>query len=268
MHEGFFAETLAELRGLHGPALGSLRVERAVVGAVFSGVKLSDGRGGMAATPRRQGAAAAEERGQPPPGALRGVSVLELLSCWPREPFARSLALAALSALSAPWLDERRYRAVFDRDALELVRIAPGAAVTIVGAFHRYIDRLRGLPGIRLRVLELRPETLRPEDMPLFVPVERAGQALADCDVLLITGLTLANMTLGGLLDRAKPGTRIAVVGPSASILPDALFRRRVSLVGGGVLTDPDAALELMSQGAHARHLYASCSRRVNLFPR
>jgi uncharacterized protein (DUF4213/DUF364 family) len=267
MDESLFKETLADLARLHGSRLEALRVERAVVGVVFSGVKLSDGSGGMAGTPRREGPAAAADRDLPPPGDLRGRPVLSLLRPWPAEPFRRSLALAALSALSSAWLKPDRYRVVYDRDALDLAELGPGVRATIVGAFHRYIDRLRLVPGVRLHVLEMRPSALRPEDMPYYVPAEAADKVVPQSDWVIITGLTLANMTLCGLLALARPGARIMVVGPSASILPDALFRRKVALVGGGLMTASDAALDLLSQGAYARHLYAGCARRINLLP-
>ena len=265
---GILAETLADLRALHGAALEDLRVEEAVVGVVFSAIKLSDGRGGMAGTPRLDARQPPPEPGRPPPGALVGSRVLSLLEPWPEDPYRRALAVAALSALSAPFLDERRYRVVYDRDALELVDVKPGMTVTIVGAFHSYIDRLKAVPGLRLHVLELREAALRESDLPFYVPAERAQEVVPRSDALLITGLSLANGTLEGLLSLSRSEASVAVVGPSGSILPEALFRRNVRLVGGCVLTDCDAALKLLSQGASARHLYGVCARKINLSPR
>jgi uncharacterized protein (DUF4213/DUF364 family) len=261
------AETLDRLRGLHGPALAGLRIERAVVGVVFSGVKLSDGRGGMAGTPRREGGPSGREASARPPGALIGLPVLSLLEPWPEEPFRRSLAVAAVNALSAPWLEDGRYRVVYDRDALDLLELRPGMSVVMVGAFSSYIDRLGAVPGLRLKVLELREEALRPADMPLFVPASRAAEVVPACDALIITGLTAVNGTLEGLLSLAAPKAEVIVVGPSGSMLPDALFARGVRWAGGCALTDADAALELLAQGAGARNLYGACARRINLAP-
>ena len=264
---GLLAETLDGLRSLHGPALARLRIDRAVVGVVFSGVKLSDGRGGLAGTPRPGDQPYGKEVLPQPPGALAGLPVLSLLEPWPEEPYRRALAVAALNALSAPWLEGGRYRVVYDKDALDLVELRPGMTVALVGAFSSYIDRLRSAGGLRLMVLELRESAMREQDRPLYVPASRAPEVVPSCDALVITGMTVVNGTLEGLLSLARPKAAVIVVGPSGSMLPDALFRRGVRWAGGCVLTDPDAALELLAQGACARHLYGACARRINLSP-
>lgn len=266
MGEGLLRETLERLRGLHGAALAGLRVEKAVVGAVFSGVKLSDGRGGLAGTPRPEGRPSGKTDTRPP-GALAGLPVLSLLEPWPEEPYRRALAVAALNALSAPWLEGGRYRVVYDRDALDLLDLRPGMSVALVGAFSSYIDRLRSVAGLRLTVLELREAALREQDRPLYAPASDAAQVLPSCDAVVVTGMTVVNGTLEGLLALAAPEASVIVVGPSGSLLPDALFSRGVRWAGGCALTDPDAALELLAQGARARHLYGTCARRINLAP-
>ena len=265
MGGSLLAETLDQLRGLHGPALAGLRIERAVVGVGFSGVKLSDGSGGLAGTPRLEKYPSGKEASLQPPGALAGLPVLSLFEPWPEEPFRRALAVAALNALSAPWLEGGRYRVVYDRDAFDLLELRPGMSVVMVGAFSSYIDRLQAVAGLRLKVLELREAALRAEDLPLYVPASRAPEIVPGCDALIITGLTAVNGTLEGLLSLAAPKASVIVVGPSGSMLPDALFARGVRWAGGCALTDPDQALEILAQGGRARHLYGACARLINL---
>ncbi|MFA5137696.1 MAG: DUF364 domain-containing protein [Elusimicrobiota bacterium] len=260
------SETLSLLRELHGPSLERIRVSDAVVGIHFSAIKLSDGSGGMAGTPRPEDGPLPRRKCEVP-GELKGEPVLALLEPFVEEVFQRSLAVAAMNALSSPWLDHKRYRVVYDKDALDLVPLHAGMTVTLVGAFPSYIERLKSADGIRLRVLELRESAFHEEDKAYYVPAKEARAVIPDSDVLLITGLTLANETLDEFLGFLRPGTFAVVVGPSGSILPDALFRRDVSMASGCVLTDPDAALKLLSQGACARHLYGRCARKVNLSP-
>jgi len=261
---GIVGETLARLRELEGGALEGLRVERAVVGIAFTGVKLSDGRAGMAGTPHFECSRPPKAPQDRPPGALRDCPVLSLFEPWPEDPFLDSLATAALNALCSRWLEKGPYRCVWDRDALDLMDVRPGMAVTLVGAFPSYIERLKAA-GARLRVLELRESALREEHRGYFVPADRAHEVIPDSDMVLITGVTIPNGTLEDLLLLARPGAEAAVVGPSGSLLPDALFRRGATMASGCVLTQPDAALELISQGACARHLYGRCARKLNL---
>ena len=56
--------------------------------------------------------------------------------------------------------------------------------------------------------------------MEFFVPFEEASDAVPKADLLVITGTTLINDTLEGLLEMRKPGAEIVMVGPTASMLP------------------------------------------------
>ena len=53
---------------------------------------------------------------------------------------------------------------------------------------------------------------------------DRAAECVPDADLLVITGVTILNNTLPGLLEMAKPGAEILVTGPTASMLPDAFL--------------------------------------------
>jgi len=60
-------------------------------------------------------------------------------------------------------------------------------------------------------VLELEPATLEPEELPHFIPVERAAEVIPEADVLITTGTSLLNGTLEGLLQPLRPGKEAAV---------------------------------------------------------
>jgi uncharacterized protein (DUF4213/DUF364 family) len=65
-----------------------------------------------------------------------------------------------------------------------------------------------------------------------IIPIHENSHA----DVLIITGVTLVNHTLQPILAAARPDAEIAVIGPTASLLPDALFARGVRVVRGNQL--------------------------------
>lgn len=52
--------------------------------------------------------------------------------------------------------------------------------------------------------------------MKYFVPADRTDTVVPYSDLLVITGVTILNDTLPGLLEMAKPGAEIAVTGPTA----------------------------------------------------
>ncbi|HQP32408.1 MAG TPA: DUF364 domain-containing protein, partial [Deltaproteobacteria bacterium] len=92
---------------------------------------------------------------------------------------------------------------------------------------------------------------------------EKIGQA----DLLIVTGTTLINGTLEGILESAKPGAEIVVVGPSVSMLPQALFRRGVTAIGGLVCTDADRLLDILSEGGSGYHFTGSSARLTVIRP-
>ena len=87
--------------------------------------------------------------------------------------------------------------------------------VTAVGALVPIIKKLIASDS-DFSILELDPKTLKEREMKYFVPADRADTVVPYSDLLVITGVTILNDTLPGLLEMAKPGAEIAVTGPTA----------------------------------------------------
>ena len=83
--------------------------------------------------------------------------------------------------------------------------------------------------------------------------------------VVFFTGATIANSTIGGILDTVNPHAATIIVGPTASFLPDAFFRRGVDIVSGVTVTEPDRTLDLLAEGSRAHRLFYSCVRKLNI---
>lgn len=81
--------------------------------------------------------------------------------------------------------------------------------------------------------------------------------------MLVITGTTLINDTLEGLLALAKPGAQIIVVGPTASMLPDAFFRRGIKILGGVIGTRADELLDIIGEAGSGYHFFGKSAERV-----
>jgi uncharacterized protein (DUF4213/DUF364 family) len=59
----------------------------------------------------------------------------------------------------------------------------------------------------------------------------------------------MANGTVDRLLELAENARTVAMVGPTVSCVPDALFRRGVDYMGGFLIVDPDKALQVIMEG-------------------
>jgi uncharacterized protein (DUF4213/DUF364 family) len=99
--------------------------------------------------------------------------------------------------------------------------------------------------------------------MPYNIPPELAAEKVFQADILIITGTTLINDTLEGLLEQRKPGAQVIVVRPTASGLPDAFFRRGVNIVGGVMMTEPDGVLDLIAEGGSGYHFFEKGADRI-----
>lgn len=255
-----------------GPEIESLRIERAVLGIFFTGVKLNNGAGGICATPIKTVPEAvccpSSAHAMPTPGKLSGLDVRQVLRDLDRPPgLRRGLAVATLNAVTETlWMRDGPPAGaeVLGGDAFDALELRPGQSVVLVGAFPPYMRELRRR-GQPFKVLELDPATLKPEELPYYVPAAQAAQVIPFADVLITTGTTLLNDTLDGLLQLLRPGARAAIIGPTATLLAEPYARRHVAIVGGTRVTSPDTLLDLLAEGGSGYHFFEKTVERLTL---
>jgi uncharacterized protein (DUF4213/DUF364 family) len=265
-----FDRTLDLLQRLHGERIKNLKIDRIVIGIFFTGVKLSDGSGGVAYTPRDDlygvtccHSMAAE---RPSSAPLKGIDVSDVLGQPARSALSHLVKLVVMNALSSRFITPDRYRIVYDADALDLIDLGKAGRIGMVGAFIPFLKQLKAVPGIDLALIERKPEVLKADEMRFYVPAEKAHEALSSCDTVIITGATMANRTIDDLLGYTKPGADVIVTGPTASMLPDVLFEHNVRALCGVQVIDPDAALDMLAEGEGALRLFHSrCVRKMNV---
>jgi uncharacterized protein (DUF4213/DUF364 family) len=71
------------------------------------------------------------------------------------------------------------------------------------------------------------------------------------------------NHTLEHILAAARADAEIAVIGPTASLLPDALFARGVRVVGGVRVKKPDELLDVLAAGGSGYHFFDKLAPRM-----
>ena len=261
-------ETTALLQGLYGENLKEIVIERLVVGVFFTGVKLSNGLGGISYTPTSdihgpRGSASIFPKKKH--FRFTGAQVSGILTATDDTPIFNTVKVTVLNALSEPILTAGQYRVVTDGDALDMVEIGAVRRVAMVGAIKPFLKRLKAMPGIVIHVIERKRESLAGDEVEFHVPAERAGEIIPLCDTVIITGASIANGTIDELLTYTAAGATVIVAGPTASFLPDALFRRNVSVVSGVRVSDPVKALEMLGEGMSAIDLFGECVRKISI---
>ena len=252
--------------------LDSITVERAVFGLFFSGVKLSTGHGGLCFTPVKEIPEAvccpSSAKAMPFSGKLRGRGVRAYLEdIFSENILRRTLGIATLNALSTLVWDKTEhpeYELLLGADAFDEIDVKKYRKTVVVGALVPIIRKLMQ-ENADFHILEKDSRTLKEREMPYYLPPERAGECVPEADLLVITGVTILNDTWPGLLAMAKKDAEILVVGPTASMLPDCLFSKGVTMLGGIQVTKADALLDIISEGGSGYHFFGKYAERTVL---
>ena len=179
--------------------------------------------------------------------SLIGTDALALARLWrDGRGAARTLGFAAVNALS---------RHLFDRDGLVPpdapdsiggLDPQPGEHIGMVGFFPPLVRPVTER-GARLTVLELRADLA--DAHPGF-DVTLDPAALRACDKVLMTSTVLLNDTLDAVLANCRQARAVAMIGPGAGCLPQPLFDRGVTTVGGTWITDAAGFADALRSGA------------------
>ncbi|HOO40113.1 MAG TPA: DUF364 domain-containing protein [Syntrophales bacterium] len=263
-------ETVRKVEDLYEDRLNGITVERLVMGIFFTGVKLSTGLCGISYTPTAE---IHKKSGclQIAPSSVRellfkGAPVSELLAVPDEDLFFRTIRIVVLNALSALFLTRDLYCIVEDCDALDMIDPASMHKICMVGAIRPFVDRFKTLDHVELQIVEQKIESLRTDEMRYFVPSTEAASALSLCDTAVITGAAVANGTMDTLLGYTGKATHVIVAGPTAGFLPDALFRRNVSVLSTVLVDRPDMTLDFLAEGMGAYQLFRNrCIKKINI---
>ena len=159
----------------------------------------------------------------------------------------RSVGMATVNALlpryPESWSDQNAEDVIANH--------GEGRRVALVGRFP-FVSRLEQRVG-ELFVFEKDPGEgeYSPEECPHII---------SSCDVVAITGMTLINHTLEGLLEMCAPDARVLILGPSTPLSP-VLFEYGVSMLSGAVVTDIASVLRAVGQAATFRQVHREIGR-------
>lgn len=245
--------------------LEGLTITDVRVGQFLTAVRLSDGSIGTASSLEDDHpfcSKAERDFGEFTPLKIKGRLVSELFETDKQAKLICSLRTASLNAISSKFIEAGSYRIVEDSDPIDLLDLGSQKTITVVGAFQTYIQKISETKN-SLNVLELNEGALKPEQKKFFVPATEFRSVIPSSDIVIITGQTLVNNTLEGLLSAVRPGTQVIVTGPSGSIFPDVLFRHGVTIIGASKITKPELVFDLVSEAGMGYHLYRYCAQKI-----
>lgn len=257
-------ETYSLLKTRYSHLIGNLTISKVRIGVYLTAIKLSDGSVGVASTLLDEPHRCVKEKRDFSgftPNQITDRKVTELFETPKNSGIVNTLRIAVLNAVSSTIISNGSYKVVENADPIDLVDLTPKKTITVVGAFHSYIQKISAT-GNQLHVLEFEEDALTDGHKKYYVPAGDYHVVVPVSDVVIITGLTLVNNTIDGLLSVVSPNTQLVVTGPSSSLIPDFLFQKKVNIVGATQITNPETAFEIAGQAGAGYHLFQYCARK------
>jgi uncharacterized protein (DUF4213/DUF364 family) len=161
------------------------------------------------------------------------------------DSFGKALGFATANALTRCLYDRAGFVPEASSDSIGQMEPRAGEQIGMIGLFRPLLGRVLA-SGARLTVVELKAE-LAGEAEGYRVTLDAAE--LATCEKVVSTSTLLLNDTLDRMLDQCRSARWFAMVGPGAGCLPDALFARGVTLVGGNWIRDGAGFVDALTRG-------------------
>lgn len=242
-----------------------LTISQAIIGVFNTAVKLSDGSYGVASTLSNLEMEFDKKHRDYDvfsPGQIEEQKVIDLFETTRKTKITDTLKVSVLNAISSKIIENGNYKIIGNTDPIDLIDLTGNKTVTIVGAFDSYINKVAA-SNCKLNVLELNFDALRDEHKQYFVAAEKFPEVIPVSDIVIITGLTIVNSTIDGLLAATNPKSQVIITGPSSSMIPDVLFENNVDIIGSIRITKPEMLMKLVSQAAAGFHLFRYCAEKI-----
>ncbi|MFW5793523.1 MAG: Rossmann-like domain-containing protein [Bacteroidota bacterium] len=253
------------LKSKYSELIDNITIEKVCIGVFLTAVRLSDNSSGVASTmpsPSSQCLKKNRRFDDFSPSKISGQLVRDLFECSPQNNITDTLKLAVLNALSSKIINNGNYKIIEDADPIDILDLNSKKKITLVGAFNSYIRKISETNS-ELKVLEFNESSFIEEHRRFYVPANEYIDIIPKSDIVVITGLTLVNNTIGGLLDVISPHSKVVLTGPSSSLIPDILFENKVDIIGATRINDSEMLFKVVSEGGTGFHLFKYCATKI-----
>ncbi len=229
------------------PAVRSVHVARAgedCKSSNFGALVLEDDTVGLTYTALDGARAALQEAARTAP--LIGRSPLEAARLYARTAaWQRALGMAAVNAIAQHLFRRAGYEPPTAKATFDHLALSRDDHLGMVGFFPPLVAQARER-GITLTVIELDPQWLGQAE---GIEVTLDPARLAGCNKIVCTGTVLVNQTIDALADHFREAEQVLLVGPTLGCLPEPLFARGVTHVGGLSVIDGEGFLRKWRAG-------------------
>jgi hypothetical protein len=157
------------------------------------------------------------------------------------EGWQKVLGMAAINAISQYLFNRGGYSPPTGGKTVAHLELDKGDHVGMVGFFPPLVEQVRDM-GLPLTVIELDEQWLQNDDQ---FEVTLEPEKINGCSKIICTGTVLVNQTIDDLLPHFRNARQIFIVGPTVGCLPDPLFDRGITQLGGCTVLDTVQFLSL-----------------------
>jgi len=247
------------------PNLREICVSKVCIGLGYTGVKLDTGHIGVCHSLLNElalGCCQMVKRA----GTLADSPATELSSSAKSWDMSESIVgVATLNALSQMVLDKEKEKyLITEGNFMDYMvnKIGKKDTVALVGCIEPFTEILRK-KARHLYIFERNP-TLFDEQM---LPDTACEEFLPKADIVIVTGSSIANKTIDHVLGLSQGAKEIGVVGPSAGLIPNPLFKRGVTIIGSIKAVNADRLLQIIAEGGGTPQI-KSAVKFINIRPK
>ncbi len=161
-----------------------------------------------------------------------------------KESWQKVLGMAAINAISQYLFKNGGYLLPTGGKTMTHLALEKEDHVGMVGYFPPLVEQVREM-GLPLTVIELDEQWLQSDQNDEEFEVTLEPKKLKDCSKIICTGTVLVNQTIDDLLPHFSNAKQIFIVGPTVGCLPDPLFDRGITQLGGCTVLDNAQFLRL-----------------------
>ncbi len=158
-----------------------------------------------------------------------------------QEGWCKVLGMAAINAISQYLFSQANYVLPTANKTVTHLNFDRTDHVGMVGYFPPLVEQVREM-GLPLTVIELDEQWLQDDDL---FEVTLNPEKLNACNKIICTGTVLVNQTIDDLLPYFSNAEQTFIVGPTVGCLPDPLFDRGITQLGGCTVMDRARFLDL-----------------------
>jgi uncharacterized protein (DUF4213/DUF364 family) len=255
MPETIIKEILSSL--YHSTSLTTLTVTDIRIGIRYTGVMLENGSIGVCYTPLKEVTCC---QTHDKTGNLTGNTALdlaELAQSWKIQ--ERIIGIATINALSQNVYKTNTSYFMKEGNLLDQIRIKRNDTVALIGYIRPYKSKIKNITN-NLFILDRRWSITGNNHV---FPDTASEEIIPKADIVLITGSAMLYGSIDRLLELSKYAREVGIVGPTASMIPDPLFKRGATIIGGINITNPLKLLQIISEGGGVHQFKAYATKNI-----